>query len=211
MAPNGERKLAGAAVDLAMYALSALISFALLNNLLKKLDPNEGNAKQARPRLCEAQPRPPPSHRPCVAHRSPRRSPQAAAKKKEIADRLGRPLLNTNQYEDVRYVCAAAECEPSVQLTRSRRWLQLIACDVINPAHINVTFDSIGGLDDVKQALARSLLRPGRPPRAALTPAACRSTTWSFCRWFARSCSRAASYCGRQRRAVLAPARCARL
>ena len=50
MAPQSpdQRKLAGVAIDLAMYALSALISFALLNNVLKKLDPNESNAKQAR-------------------------------------------------------------------------------------------------------------------------------------------------------------------
>ena len=43
------------------------------------------------------------------------------------------------------------------QLPDSPR-LQLIACDVINPAHINVTFDSIGGLDTVKQALVRHRL-----------------------------------------------------
>jgi hypothetical protein len=38
----------GILVDLALYAVSALISFALLNNVLKKLDPNASNAKQAR-------------------------------------------------------------------------------------------------------------------------------------------------------------------
>jgi|APGre2960657505_1045072.scaffolds.fasta_scaffold76401_2 hypothetical protein len=34
---------------------------------------------------------------------------------------------------------------------------QLIACDVINPAHMSVTFDSIGGLENIKQALVRRL------------------------------------------------------
>ncbi len=43
-----DRKTAGVLTDLALYAVSALISFALLNNLLKKLDPNEANAKQVR-------------------------------------------------------------------------------------------------------------------------------------------------------------------
>ena len=32
---------------------------------------------------------------------------------------------------------------------------QLIACDVINPDNIRVTFDSIGGLHDIKKALVR--------------------------------------------------------
>ena len=34
--------------ELALYAASALISFALLGNLLKKLDPNAQSSKQAR-------------------------------------------------------------------------------------------------------------------------------------------------------------------
>lgn len=34
--------------ELVVYAASALISFALLGNLLKKLDPNAQNSKQAR-------------------------------------------------------------------------------------------------------------------------------------------------------------------
>lgn len=36
--------------EIALYAVSALISFSLLNNLFKKLDPtnSEANAKQAR-------------------------------------------------------------------------------------------------------------------------------------------------------------------
>lgn len=34
---------------------------------------------------------------------------------------------------------------------------QVIAMDVINPDHIKVTFDSIGGLDDIKEALVRAV------------------------------------------------------
>lgn len=49
---------------------------------------------------------------------------------------------------------------------------QLIACDVINPANINVTFDSIGGLDDVKEALVRRRHRYSRRRRRPLTRAA---------------------------------------
>lgn len=102
MAPDaeGRRKATHIAIDLALYAISALISFALLNNVLKKLDPNEGNAKQAR-RAAPRRASPPPGSPPSL---------QAVEKKKEIAARLGRPLLNTNQYEDVRPAAAAAVC-----------------------------------------------------------------------------------------------------
>ncbi|KAK9122239.1 hypothetical protein Syun_019856 [Stephania yunnanensis] len=60
--------------------------------------------------------------------------------KKEIAKRLGRPLIHTNSYEDV------------------------IACDVINPDHIDVEFDSIGGLENVKQALYELVILPLKRP-----------------------------------------------
>ncbi|GAU35161.1 hypothetical protein TSUD_217940, partial [Trifolium subterraneum] len=56
-------------------------------------------------------------------------SKKAHEQKKEIAKRQGRPIIQTNSYEDV------------------------IARDVINPDHINVEFDSIGGLETIKQAL----------------------------------------------------------
>ena len=47
------RQSSGVLTELALYAVSALISFALLNNVLKKLDPNQQNSKQARlPRVC---------------------------------------------------------------------------------------------------------------------------------------------------------------
>lgn len=32
--------------------------------------------------------------------------------------------------------------------------------DVVNPDHIKVTFDSIGGLDDIKQALHELVILP---------------------------------------------------
>ena len=103
MAGSLERKqTSGLLIDIALYAASALISFALLNNVLKKLDPNHEGAKQARCRLgqCRASVRrPPPPAVPLTATPHPA---QAQAKKKELAKRLGRPLLDTNQYEDVR-------------------------------------------------------------------------------------------------------------
>ncbi|GAA0150035.1 hypothetical protein LIER_09061 [Lithospermum erythrorhizon] len=50
--------------------------------------------------------------------------------KKEIAKRLGRPLVQTNTYEDI------------------------IACDVINPDHIDVEFNSLGGLESIMSWLS---------------------------------------------------------
>ncbi|CAM8887851.1 unnamed protein product [Rhodiola kirilowii] len=75
-------------------------------------------------------------------HLDPDRQASKKAKKhkKEIAKRLGRPLVNTNSYEDV------------------------IACDGINPDHIDVEFDSIGGLDKIKQALFEIVILPLRRP-----------------------------------------------
>jgi hypothetical protein len=46
--PIDRRQASGALTELALYAVSALISFALLNNVLKKLDPNQQNNKQVR-------------------------------------------------------------------------------------------------------------------------------------------------------------------
>ena len=43
----------------------------------------------------------------------------------------------------------------SVSVRPAARRAQVIAMDVINPDHIKVTFDSIGGLDDIKEALVR--------------------------------------------------------
>ncbi|KAJ6874544.1 hypothetical protein NC652_034288 [Populus alba x Populus x berolinensis] len=85
--------------ELLLYAASAALSCLVLFAGLRQLDPNREASKKA------------------LEH------------KKEIAKRLGRPLIQTNPYEDV------------------------IACDVINPDHIDVEFGSIGGLEAIKQAL----------------------------------------------------------
>ena len=60
----------------------------------------------------------------------------AAARKKEIARRLGRPNIVTNQYEDI------------------------IAGDVANPHEITTTFDQIGGLGETKRALQEIVILP---------------------------------------------------
>uniref|UniRef100_A0A7N0VA20 AAA+ ATPase domain-containing protein n=1 Tax=Kalanchoe fedtschenkoi TaxID=63787 RepID=A0A7N0VA20_KALFE len=96
--------------ELVLYAASAALSCLVLFAGLRHLDPNRESSKKA------------------IEH------------KKEIAKRLGRPLINTNPYEDV------------------------IACDVINPDHIDVEFDSIGGLEDIKQALFELVILPLRRP-----------------------------------------------
>ncbi|XP_074561626.1 uncharacterized protein LOC141817915 [Curcuma longa] len=92
--------------ELALYAASAALSCLVLFAGLRQLDPNRAASKKA------------------LEH------------KKEISKRLGRPLIHTNQYEDV------------------------IACDVINPDHIDVEFESIGGLEHVKQALFELVILP---------------------------------------------------
>jgi hypothetical protein len=57
----------------------------------------------------------------------------------------------------------ARDCAPHSALTRAARRVprgaQIIACDVINPDHINVKFETIGGLEDIKKALVRGALR----------------------------------------------------
>lgn len=40
----------------------------------------------------------------------------------------------------------------------------MIACDVINPNHIDVEFDSIGGLEKIKQALYELVILPLKRP-----------------------------------------------
>ncbi|XP_031115774.1 ATPase family AAA domain-containing protein 1 [Ipomoea triloba] len=96
--------------ELVLYAASAALSCLVLFVGLRQLDPNREAAKKA------------------LQH------------KKEIAKRLGRPLIQTNPYEDV------------------------IACDVINPDHIDVEFNSIGGLESIKQALYELVILPLRRP-----------------------------------------------
>ncbi|KAL5567705.1 hypothetical protein UlMin_024280 [Ulmus minor] len=96
--------------ELILYAASAALSCLVLFAGLRHLDPNREASKKA------------------LEH------------KKEIAKRLGRPLIQTNPYEDV------------------------IACDVINPDHIDVEFESIGGLDAIKEALYELVILPLRRP-----------------------------------------------
>ncbi|CDP05016.1 unnamed protein product [Coffea canephora] len=96
--------------DLILYAASAALSCLVLFTGLRLLDPNREASKKA------------------LEH------------KKEISKRLGRPLIQTNPYEDV------------------------IACDVINPNHIDVEFDSIGGLEAIKEALFELVILPLRRP-----------------------------------------------
>uniref|UniRef100_A0ACD5Z6N1 Uncharacterized protein n=1 Tax=Avena sativa TaxID=4498 RepID=A0ACD5Z6N1_AVESA len=96
--------------ELVLYAASAALSCLVLFAGLRQLDPNRESSKKA------------------LQH------------KKEIAKRLGRPLISTTPYEDV------------------------IACDVINPDEIDVEFDSVGGLDEVKQALYELVILPLRRP-----------------------------------------------
>ncbi|PAN22368.1 hypothetical protein GQ55_4G014700 [Panicum hallii var. hallii] len=96
--------------ELVLYAASAALSCLVLFAGLRQLDPNRAASQKA------------------------------AQQKKEIAKRLGRPLVSTTPYEDV------------------------IACDVINPDSIDVEFDSIGGLDHVKQALYELVILPLRRP-----------------------------------------------
>ncbi|CAN7066603.1 unnamed protein product [Brassica rapa subsp. trilocularis] len=78
----------------------------------------------------------------CARHFDPNRdaATKALKHKRELSKRLGRPLIQTNQYEDV------------------------IACDVINPQNIDVEFDSIGGLESIKQALYELVILPLKRP-----------------------------------------------
>jgi SpoVK/Ycf46/Vps4 family AAA+-type ATPase len=96
--------------ELIMYAASAAMSCLVLFTGLRLLDPNRESSKKA------------------------------LEQKKQIAKRLGRPLIQTNPYEDI------------------------IACDVINPDNIDVEFNSIGGLEKIKQSLCELVILPLRRP-----------------------------------------------
>ncbi|KAF5942119.1 hypothetical protein HYC85_019761 [Camellia sinensis] len=105
--------------ELILYAASAALSCLVLFAGLRHLDPNREASKKA------------------LEH------------KKEIAKRLGRPLIQTNPYE-----------LSGVLLLL----MDVIACDVINPDHIDVEFNSIGGLETIKQALYELVILPLRRP-----------------------------------------------
>ncbi|KAG9458417.1 hypothetical protein H6P81_002925 [Aristolochia fimbriata] len=53
---------------------------------------------------------------------------------------------------------------PFTYIMPIRSVLDAIACDVLNPDHIDVEFDSIGGLEDVKQALIELVILPLKRP-----------------------------------------------
>eukprot|EP00249_Psilotum_nudum_P007697 c20757_g1_i1 orf=231-1370(-) len=65
---------------------------------------------------------------------------KATQRKKDVEKRLGRSVEKTNAYENI------------------------IACDVVNLDDINVTFDSIGGLESVKQSLHELVILPFQRP-----------------------------------------------
>ncbi|KAG4117585.1 hypothetical protein ERO13_D12G240800v2 [Gossypium hirsutum] len=67
-------------------------------------------------------------------------SKKSIANKNAISKRLGRPLIHTDPYEDV------------------------IVGDVVNPDHIDVEFDSVGGLDRIKKALYELIILPLKRP-----------------------------------------------
>ncbi|XP_022738442.1 ATPase family AAA domain-containing protein 1-B-like [Durio zibethinus] len=63
-------------------------------------------------------------------------SKKSIERKKAISKRLGRPLIHTDPYEDV------------------------IVGDVVNPNHIDVEFESVGGFDRIKEALYELVILP---------------------------------------------------
>lgn len=65
---------------------------------------------------------------------------KAKERKKALSKRLGRPVNTDGQYEDV------------------------IAQEVVNPAHINVTLRDVGGLDHIIEDLRRNVITPMRRP-----------------------------------------------
>nr|CAD1835601.1 unnamed protein product [Ananas comosus var. bracteatus] len=52
-----------------------------------------------------------------------------------------------------------------IELRLSSKEMDVIACDVINPDPIDVEFDSIGGLEHVKQVLFELVILPLRRPK----------------------------------------------
>ncbi|KAF1893924.1 hypothetical protein Lal_00002475 [Lupinus albus] len=149
--------------DLLLYAASAALSCLVLFAGLRHLDPNREASKKA------------------LEH------------KKEIAKRLGRPLIQTNPYEEyggfINVTFWVKECKLLnfitvllwVRRKLRKEWYRMhrlellppvkdvgrkdvIACDVINPDHIDVEFNSIGGLDAIKQALFELVILPLKRP-----------------------------------------------
>ncbi|KAB5524065.1 hypothetical protein DKX38_021814 [Salix brachista] len=146
--------------ELLLYAASAALSSLVLFAGLRHLDPNRESSKKA------------------LEH------------KKEIAKRLGRPLIQTTPYEILcvwiiwsdngMKVFFSGVLKNFVNLDYMAlksvfgmvQWglglwvgvTDVIACDVINPDHIDVEFESIGGLEAIKQALYELVILPLRRP-----------------------------------------------
>ncbi|KAG1362268.1 ATPase family AAA domain-containing protein 1 [Cocos nucifera] len=148
--------------ELVLYAASAALSCLVLFAGLRQLDPNRAASRKA------------------------------LEQKKEIAKRLGRPMIQTNQYEG--FSCSLVGLRIRVgketylvpklktlvlalhfALLTFRRFfdigyrnlmdkIDVIACDVINPDQIDVEFESIGGLENIKQALFELVILPLRRP-----------------------------------------------
>ncbi|GLT35745.1 hypothetical protein SLA2020_101720 [Shorea laevis] len=67
-------------------------------------------------------------------------SKKSLQRKKDLSKRLGRPIIHTTPYEDV------------------------IISDVVNPDHIDVGFELVGGLDRIKESLYELVILPLRRP-----------------------------------------------
>lgn len=108
---SGSTSVAAAvAVEVGLYAVSALFSYAVLHFGLRAIDPSRKEKDEAK------------------------------RKKRQLAHRLGKPKLQTNQYEDA------------------------IAGDVVNPEHVDTSLDDIGGLEHVKSSLQESVILPLTKP-----------------------------------------------
>ncbi|XP_058203709.1 uncharacterized protein LOC131317975 isoform X1 [Rhododendron vialii] len=126
--------------DLVLYAASAAFSCLVVLAGLRHLDTNREAAKRA------------------LEHR------------KELSKRLNRPLIHTNPYEAnftslSNFSVFSLPVEFCYSLASHFVCLDMIACDVVNPDHIDVEFESIGGLDGIKQALFELVILPLRRPQ----------------------------------------------
>ena len=105
---TGSREGAGRdlTTEIFLYLCSAVVSVGVMSFAFSRLDPTRKDAKKN------------------------------AERKKALMARLGRPNVQTTQYEDI------------------------IASDVLNPQNINVRFSSIGGLEEQKDALHELVILP---------------------------------------------------
>jgi SpoVK/Ycf46/Vps4 family AAA+-type ATPase len=101
---------AAVGLEIGMYFVSALFSYAVLRFGFHAIDPSRKEKDENRKR------------------------------KHQLAKRLNKPDLKTTQYEDT------------------------IASDVINPHHVDVSLDDVGGLDHAKDSLSESVIFPLSQP-----------------------------------------------